>query len=318
MLAVASGLGIFKGTKLNTAQGSGRSGGYLHCYVHIEKCGGTTHIDFLRRNFGLRHVDVIPLDRQAEIATKADVEKALARYPQAFSLAGHSLRPYGDFGIFRERMKFYTLLRNPIQRYASDYLNDCRSRGFLGTLSDWTRFESQHNLQVRSLSKRGSVTEAKEVLERDMAFFDVVENYEQFLAKLRYAMAPLRISPKYVIKNAADRKLGSRAGRTEHILSDQELERVSLVNKNDLELYEWATGFLQKQGRVPHAGSLAFMEQNLDFLVQASNLLKNKLVRNLVYKPDCGLWPGQIDVLPRYKMNAQSYNLLATRNTIKN
>jgi hypothetical protein len=288
-------------------QGRDGEGDYLHCFVHIEKCGGSTHINMLRKSLGLRHVDLIPLDRRTEVASKTDVEWALKLYPQAVSLAGHSIRPFGQFGQLRERMRFYTILRNPIQRYASDYLNDCRSRGYSGNLSDWTTSKRQHNIQVDSLSSRGSVSEAKEVLERDMVFFDILENYDQLVLNLRQELLPLRFNPKYVVKNVSDKKLGNAISGDEHMFSDAELELIVRANSKDVELYQWASEFLKGKAKTAVDERVPFAEKPLDGLTQSLNMLATKVFRNLVYKPTCGLMPMEVDVLPRYRSHAASY-----------
>jgi Sulfotransferase family len=287
-----------------------RSDSDLFCFVHIEKSAGTTLIHLLRKNFGRNHVDLIPLNRSSELASAADLQWALKLHPKAFSFAGHSIRPYAQLGQYRERVKFYTILRNPIQRYASDYLNDCRSRGYVGTFADWAKLPSQQNLQVKSLSQRESVSEAKEALERDFAFFDLVDNFDNFLLKLRDAFAPRDFDPRYEIKNQSNNKLPGNSGGKTHLLSNLEIDLAQRANAKDIELYEWATGFLKKQASAAFAPRDLFDQEATAPLKLYMNLAANRIYRNLVYKPSCGLLPTQIDVLPRYRQNAEAYSAI--------
>ena len=275
----------------------------LFCFVHIQKCGGTTLNNMLRRNFGLRHVDIIPVDRMASLAATPDFAHALRFYPRAFSFAGHSLRPYCDFGRFRNQMAFYTLLRDPVQRFISDYHEHRRHYKMDVPFEVWAAETTNSDWQVKSLSKSGSLEEAKEVLASQFAFFDVVDNYSRFVATLAEAMSPHRLVEWFEKKNVGSEKSNDDAALTQVVAQDPNTFDIAMAcNQKDLELLRWAREFLgQRYAHSAVAHPLASPSAS-ELLAQRAKNIMSLSIRNLLYKPSVGLWPGEVDILPTYRM----------------
>ena len=282
--------------------GAGRQA-QLFCFVHIQKCGGTTLNTLLRRNFGLRHVDLIPVSRLAVLASGNDIKHAMRVYPRAFSFAGHSLRPFGDFGAFRERMVFYTLLRDPVQRFISDYHEHRRHFDMSLPFETWAAETTNSDWQVNALSRSGNLEEAKEVLATQFALFDLVENYPRFVTSLSSLMAPHRLSAWYEKKNVGTEKSAEDAALERAVAQrPQTLEIALAANRKDTELMRWAQNFLSERYAKTLPLPPAQAPTATAKLAQRTRQILNLTVRNAIYKPSVGLWPTEVDILPTYRM----------------
>jgi len=91
-------------------------------FIHIEKCGDSTLIHMLRSIFGIYHCDIITKEYVSQLVSKSDFDRVSKLCPSTLSFAGHSIRLYHNKDIKQdERTGFYTILREPVSRYISDF-----------------------------------------------------------------------------------------------------------------------------------------------------------------------------------------------------
>ena len=91
-------------------------------FTHIKKAAGTTISHILRINFILKHCDVKPLSKNSkDVFTTADMINLFKINPFIKSIGGHSVVPFGDLKNNFSNIRFITLLRDPVQRYISQY-----------------------------------------------------------------------------------------------------------------------------------------------------------------------------------------------------
>lgn len=284
----------------------------LFLFVHIEKCGGTTLVEMLRRNFVLRHVDIIPLDRSADYVEERDLDSALRKQPWARSFAGHSIRPYCDFGRRTPQLNFYTLLRDPVSRAYSDYLHDCTRRGFTGSIADWLQYDDRHDFQVKALSANGDFAEAIQILDQRIGLFGLVEEFDDFLVRFNRYVAPHPFPLHYERLNQAmltrGRKRGQSPSRPK--LSDADRERFVAANQLDQQLYDWAkirlaARFQDDKAPKPVMQSAGFGDR--------LRVMLNRFQRNFWYKPWLGYWPTSLHALPRNAVDSQTFHLSRDR-----
>lgn len=270
----------------------------LFAFVHIEKCGGQTFGRMLRRSYGRQHQDLISLRRSSDHADEADLAHLFRIFPQCVSIMGHNVRPYCDFGRFRPRMVFYTLLRDPVDRYVSDYAMHVRG-GFRGTFAQWSSFAIQHNLIVQAFSPRGDLEEAKDVFAETISFHDTLDNFDRFVGRARAHLPGGGPNREYVVVNDAPEGQRPPEFRQPHgmaLVREQSAE----LNRLDLDFYSWvcARPPLNWDAAPSDYGRRVDRERGLG---QAINFHANLLMRNLVYKPSCGLCPGEVDSIAKYR-----------------
>ena len=117
-------------------------------FSHIPKTAGMTVQLLLRRHFGLRHLDL----PKGFIYTEALLSRDLRLNPLIRSLAGHSLRPFVDFGALEDRLVWYTFLCDPVKRFVSHYQHAVEKGGVQTPFDEWLREPENANWQVRMLA----------------------------------------------------------------------------------------------------------------------------------------------------------------------
>ena len=257
----------------------------LVMFCHIEKCGGTTLIELMRSRLGITHVDLIPKDLQANVATARDLKATLRRVPFARSVSGHSLRPHIDYGPGVEK---FTLLRDPVKRYVSEFRHDQERRHFTGTFEEWAALSSRWNHQTKFIAGEPCVDKAKRVLEDEVSFFGLTERYEDFIEVIATRLPELRGAPS----SAANKSKGHAA------ITDRDLELAQERNKADIELVEFARALFQDRmlGWLKAVGRQRLMP--------GFGRRANIAFRNLYYKPSLGLMPFAPHSLPVNEVNA--------------
>jgi hypothetical protein len=200
-------------------------------------------------------------------------------------------------------MMLYTLLRDPVQRFISDYHEHRRHFGMSLPFETWAAETTNSDWQVSALSRSGSLDEAKEVLATQFAMFDLVENYPRFVTSLSSLMTPHKLSAWYEKKNVGTEKSAEDAELEQAVAQrPQTLEIALAANRKDMELLHWARQFLsaryEKMLPIPPAPKPTIATK----LAQRTRQMLNLSVRNAIYKPSVGLWPTEVDILPTYRM----------------
>ena len=103
-------------------------------FTHIKKAAGTTLSHILRINFFLRHCDVKVLSIGSGNCFQAeDMFRLFQINPYIVSIGGHSVVPFGNLAAHFENIRFITVLRDPVQRYLSQYQHNVEKLGYPGS-----------------------------------------------------------------------------------------------------------------------------------------------------------------------------------------
>ncbi|HJQ79707.1 MAG TPA: sulfotransferase family 2 domain-containing protein [Lacipirellulaceae bacterium] len=265
--------------------------------IHIEKCGGTTLIDVLRRNFQLDHFDVIPRDRQAMVFTAGDLHDLLKFRPTVKSIAGHTIRLDSGLENVAPQIRYITCLRDPVRRYVSDYCHFVERLGLEADFEQWLGREDRHNFQTRAIAGEADLDAAIHLLETRFELVGALESFAEFVHQIGLVVQRSLFStfdPWYEVRN-------SRWGRPS-VLSTSELigkfgERIAAVNALDTKLHHHVLKVIVPRQRAVwvadnSAASLAAPYRGpLERLRDGRRRLLCRLYRNLVYKPHMRRWP---------------------------
>ncbi|MBC2742001.1 MAG: sulfotransferase family 2 domain-containing protein [Desulfosarcina sp.] len=274
--------------------------GKLIVFVHIEKCGGTTLIDVLRRSFGCNHVDMIPGSKRAMLIDQTDFDRLVRLRPAVCSIAGHSLRPYLELCGGGRDLQYYTLLRDPIRRYISDFKYFVDVLGYPPDFNTWLAREDRRNFQVKALAGVDDVSLSKRILAERFSLFGFVEKYDLFFGHLRTLSLPYWLTPDFSVKNSTDDR--SVRNSTE-VDFERYAEAIEEANLKDIELYAFAQNLAKKRGWLAEpAGQMIKGSDHSRRLFERYNLVLNRLYRGLVYKPYVGRLPFLPHALPVYKV----------------
>lgn len=204
-------------------------------FVHIPKTAGTTVKFILRNSILLKHCDIMPKDGNGSLSD-GDVEFAKKVFPFGLnSIAGHSL--IYPTGHLSEPIQYFTFLRDPLHRCASNYQHVKRARMRGGediSLEEFMENERMHNFQVRMIAGGPDLEKAKEELQTRYFFVGLVERFAESIIVFR-ALCPYKIDARYerrhVAKDNAAKKQVLENPDTRRLLEES--------NVLDLELYEF-------------------------------------------------------------------------------
>ena len=274
-------------------------------FAHIPKTGGTTMNSILRQNYGVNHFDRPGIERPL---TAQDIGRIHWVFPGLKSLAGHPIRPNIDLGGGAFGLRFFTLLRNPIERMISAFKFGLRQRKFQGLDSDdllvdfEDRLARQSNKHCRFLAGCECAEAAIEIINRRIGFVGLLERFDESLVLFRRWVDDAKLDIRYGRpKNTASREEERRR------VDENELQRVDAIdrrlreeprfsrliheaNQQDQKLYDYVAGErypaqcdaygLDLDGDVQE-----FKHENAATPPRISYLTAERIHRNLVVRP---------------------------------
>ena len=290
----------------------------INTFCHIEKTGGTTLNELLRANFPGRHCDMLPVDHARDVAQAKDIKRALLTHPGMVSLAGHSMRPWVDYGPYNARLTFYTVLRPAVARYVSDFNHDRLRRDYDGTLEDWLQYEDRWNFQTRALAGEENLEKAKDILNERFAVVGAMSSYDDFVHQIRLLFLPHRLrGPVAVANRAGARKTVDKEGGGDRKSSlsamdidPQTMKRIEEKNALDHALYEFVEktlGPAKRRELVDRVGIDTIDAATDKPPMWELRRLAARAHRNILYKPSVLHRPFSYHALPRNAVNSQEY-----------
>lgn len=259
----------------------------ISAFAHVPKTGGLQVAWLLQRHFGARHLAVQP--RQGTVYKATDLEFDLKLHRHVRSIAGHSLRPYIDFGKPGERLLWFTMLREPVSRYLSHYAHEIARGGKRDSLEMWMKKYHRGNWQVRMLAGEEDLARAIEVLEARIHCFGFVEQFDLSLALFRMALGWKNFHLGYKRRvNVADRNASASATEQAARLDSG----LRSVNALDLQLYDYSLNTLWPRQLLRYGGETSTLRPSAEVrasgqpeLRHAVKRLEYLAYRRVVYKP---------------------------------
>jgi len=163
-------------------------------------------------------------------------------YPRAAGICGHRVVPFMDLEQVVPDIKYFTFVREPLERCVSHFLHSQRGRTAHSRPLDLERFCQQadmRNLQCRFLSSQGDAEGAIEALEQQVGFVGRCDRFDESLKMLRaWLLAPDLPTEAH--------RINSCPARTNwDILEDSQMRAlVEEANQEDLRLYRYVTEVL--------------------------------------------------------------------------
>lgn len=219
-------------------------------FSHIPKTAGTTFNNILIKNFGSKMISVIPKD--GTTYKKTDFESDFGQDDLPLGISSQTLKPFVDFGENEKDFQWVTFLRDPIERFVSQYLHEQVFSPFeyFMDIIPWGEKFDRSNWQVKWLAGEENLEKAKEIALQKLAFIGVVEHFDESLQlmnqRLNSSIDVSYDSPEMVvIDNCIKRRL----------LNDSKI-RAFAAEKNDLDiqLYNYVLdNIFYKQGVIGEA-----------------------------------------------------------------
>ncbi len=268
-------------------------------FFHIEKCGGTSLVEFFRRNLPFQACEAVS---KTNAFTEAELRKTLRLYPSIKALSGHNLQV--EVIDWLEERGFdvvsFTILRDPLERAISDFLHDYRKSTFVGSLIDYANIAWKQNYLAKFLGS-GDPDKALQNLGRIGSVVEIGKSGD-FVDRL---LRDNGLDPQlpYAIENKASSQLpdevkregGVQVGR--YSIAPEAHARLLEVNGLDLEIWRCAQA---RWDQLPNEGTKPSLQPHSSS--DGWRKLAASLQRNLAYKPLMGIW-SKYYALPRNRSN---------------
>lgn len=239
----------------------------------------------------MAHLDVIPRMNAGLLQyTSKELSSDLRRFPWVRSVAGHFLYPWEDYGRASSKLVWFIFLRNPVQRFVSQYEYQVTRYGLSGDFWEWKRKYAQHNRQVVQLAGEPDLEAAKEVLTDKISAFGLVERFEESLLIIRES---LELTDELNLACTEPRNV-SRGNLKEMILDNYGTyeEAIEECNHLDMMLYDFAVTHLWP-GQIEEYGGTRLLNRDRHLLFDSPEIshrevLNEKvsmLFRACVYRP---------------------------------
>jgi hypothetical protein len=244
------------------------------------KTAGQAISDIFRQSFPGQHCELHTPVR----ATAADLWWAMRVYPRLKSIAGHCVVPHSDLELACNSLRYFTFLRDPVQRCVSHYQ-------FLASRNEERRpfrkwLQHRANYQTRMLCGAPDAERAIEMLETKIRFVGLLERFDESLLLLRHWTTEPGLNLARRRRNVA----------TDNRIKDEILSYPALVAKihehhaEDFRLYEYARDVVYPRQVADYGPALAADLAQLTSAAEspvalslAHYLAKSK--RACIYKP---------------------------------
>ncbi|MDA3915761.1 MAG: hypothetical protein PF690_02160 [Deltaproteobacteria bacterium] len=279
-------------------------------FIHIEKCGGSTLIHMLRSSFGIYHCDIIAKEYQNQLVSKSDFGRVSKLCSSTVSFAGHSIRLYHNKDIKQDkRTGFYTILREPVSRYLSDFKHFGSCFSSVKNIEGWLKVDARKNFMTRSIAGEPNLNKAVDIIHKNIVLVGTMELYDEFINQLRLLFYPNLLTKRYDVRNMEGKRYeGFLHGMYEKIakintdvnvdfMFDYNKYEDTIIKNNelDIKLYNYVkTQIIPEQQQKFKKLADELGQHKLRHTNKSSLMIKfimNRAFRNLVYKPSLGLYP---------------------------
>jgi len=208
----------------------------MFAFIHIEKAAGTTLIHLLRRNFLLGYVDVRPLSKGfvanngLPVFTGSDLKIYRRLNPLIRCIGGHSVVPFSDLESIASDIQYFSVLRDPVDRYLSHYVYRVRKLGVNDSFEAFLDIEMLHNLQAKKFGNTGNYLDALRAVNEKRILIGFADDFDAFLDVLGKYLSPYMKGLSHSRANAgrADLYRG---------LKDRYYDQIVLANTQDILFY---------------------------------------------------------------------------------
>ncbi|MFL2536550.1 MAG: sulfotransferase family 2 domain-containing protein [Candidatus Azotimanducaceae bacterium] len=262
----------------------------MYAFIHIPKTAGTTLRFLFRSAFSANHCDArLPLHRRKKNIKwlhARDMRIIKLAYPKLMSISGHNVCSFTDLDQSIDDIQYFTVLRDPVQRFISSFNHKYRrdiDALTLETLEKFIQNPANHNVQTRWLCGEENADVAIQAAKEQLGFVGLTEQFDESLVLLKQWIN----SPSFNINYVTRRKAPKKAALP--YLEDARIYQMILdVNQEDIKLYNYVKDELFPQQVADYGDSfnedLANFHQQQQSFEGADEPRWSVAKRNLIYK----------------------------------
>jgi len=256
-------------------------------FIHIRKTAGSTVDMILRQSFGVRHCCVRHGKQRAAnpIIAADELQRCRWVYWGMESVSGHGIVPHSNLDTRYPGIRYFTFLREPLARCASDYQFRVQRGGMTRPFDEWIETEVARNQQTKKIGGAENADAAVDMLRTRVGFVGIVERFNDSIVMFRRWAADTRVDIRYESKNVA-----RDSSIKKELLSDP-TSRAKLLaaNEEDLKLYQHVLDAVFPRQVADYGEGLARDVQQFEHENDPLPVLPRQLfsifVREIIYKP---------------------------------
>lgn len=201
----------------------------MFLFTHIEKCAGTSFNEIL----GLTYPRYIHITKNQYGGNEKRNDLTFEQYKRIMrycpsGIGGHNVRPYLDFLPPSKRITF---LRNPLERYISQY-NHLKDTHWVNSIDEFLKNEFYYDFMTKKIAGENDYKLAEMLL----ADFHFIGNTNEYNKSLNYLQDVLNI--KFVGKSEQRNQRKHNPNYLKYSdLSESQKLKVEENNQNDLKIY---------------------------------------------------------------------------------
>lgn len=256
-------------------------------FVHIRKTGGSTVDMILRQSFGAGHFRIrLGRDRSVNpIATAEEIRRCRWIYWRMRCISGHGIVPHSNLEAVGKPIRYFTFLREPLTRCASDYQFRVTRGGMRKPFKEWVRSEFAGNQQSLKIAGQPDADAAIEMLRTKVGFVGLLERFDESLVMFKQWTNSNALDIRYRAKNVS-----SYSSIKTRLLADPKtLSLLREVNQEDLKVYRYVTEEMYPRAVASFSGDLAAAVRGFRRANQPPAVYPRQLgsimLRELIYKP---------------------------------
>ncbi len=208
-------------------------------FTHIPESVNGSFESILRRSFGIGHCCIIvPKSRRNRpIFAAGELKRTNRAYPWLASISGPAIVPFGDLPAAFPDMRFYTFLREPIDRCASEFVRQMNTQvgeDALNTFASWIQQPEVRNRQCLQICGVPDASTAIWRLNENIQFVGLIERFHESLVLFARWTGNTRVDVRYHL-----RKQAIESNLKKKLLSNIESRRLLIeANREDVRLYD--------------------------------------------------------------------------------
>lgn len=229
----------------------------LYAHVAIPKTASTTLVHVLRRNFFMRCLEVRPFFPSSNgVFSARDLRVSLRINPAIECITGHAIHAYSDLETVVEEVKYFTTLRDPVERCVSAFFYGTEVRNQKFTFEQHLETEGKENIQTKWIAGQPDLEMAKEMLAERFWLVGRTERLAEFVLMLGKELGERRFHPLFQSKNLRAARKDERKQTPQSVL-ERHREEIVARNRLDIDLIEYVESVILPRQRARYGPSLA-------------------------------------------------------------
>jgi len=141
--------------------------------------------------------------------------------------------PWAGLESVAPDIRYMTVLRDPVKRYASQYVYWLERKGLSISFEEFAALKELHNLQTTRLAGCANFQAAQDIISTKFLVIGVMEHFDEFILMLKAKLWPYPFDGRYLRRNATRNPTSLAAVLEKHY------EAIAERNALDIALYKW-------------------------------------------------------------------------------